>query len=247
MGHRWAFFAAMCMPATAWAQAWPSDDQWRVLTCGDEPSFDAVRDAAGATGERDIVGDADHPALYLFSDDTHLFLRMRVDSDPWSGEEFRPFGWAVEFETDGDRSTYEVLAGVDGIVNPEVVILRANTVQRTPNDPSDPPETTLGTQPAATHARGTPAEGAFASTFGDGPGLLRRLGVSARGAGRCRCPERCRPVARNGNVHQPGQPGSECRHCLLRQPRRRRNHHRDVHRPRAPGRGGRSRTQTGTD
>lgn len=164
-----AFMSVMILIGSAGeasAQAWPVDDAWRILFCGSEPSFDPLDDEPAATNERDVVGDAEDPALFIFADDTHLFFRMRVDGDPRAPSGFRPFGWAVEFDTDADRQTYELLAQVDGISNPDVVSLRRNTTQSRLDDPSDPAEETITTFPIDTHARGLPAEGGFASSFG---------------------------------------------------------------------------------
>ena len=159
----------LLLPAAATAQTWPADGQWRVLMCGGAPAFDPVADEPAATNERDVVGDAGQPALYVFTDATHLFFRMRVDDDPTSGGSLRPFGWAVEFDVDTDRTTYEVIAIVDGIENPDAVNLKRNTDQRLPDDPADTPEVDITSWPASTHARGVPAEGALASSFDGTP------------------------------------------------------------------------------
>ena len=97
------------------------------------PSFDPLADEPAANDERDVVGDDADPALFYFSDDTYLFLRMRVDAEPTTGGGFRPFGWAAEIDTDGVLETYELLAEVDGIGSPESVALWRNT------DPERPP------------------------------------------------------------------------------------------------------------
>lgn len=164
-----AFLLLSGLDGTAGAQAWPADGEWRVLFCGGVPSYDPLRDEPGATNERDVVGDATHPALYFYADADFLYFRMRVDADPLQGTELRPFGWGVELDTDGDRTTYELLGEVDGISNPDVVVLARNTMQRSPDDPADPVEQRITTYDAATHARGVPAEGAFASSFGGTP------------------------------------------------------------------------------
>lgn len=161
-----SFLACVTAASTAAAQTWPADEDWRVLECGDVPSFDPLADEPSANDERDVVGDADSPALFFFADDDYMFFRMRVDQDPSDGDEFRPFGWAVEFDVDGVQETYEVIAQVDGIANPDEVSLSRNTDQRTPNDPADPAEEVITTYPVTTHARGVPAEGVFASSFG---------------------------------------------------------------------------------
>lgn len=148
----------------ACAQTWPADAAWRVLECGGAPSFDPRADEPAARDERDVVGDATSPALYFAADASHYFFRMRVDAAPTTGTEFRPFGWGVELDTDGTRTSYELLGQVDGIG--EEVVLGENSVQSMTNDPADPIEATLTTYAVATHARGVLAEDAFASSFG---------------------------------------------------------------------------------
>lgn len=165
------FFASTFVgaPLAASAQTWPADESWRVLTCGGVPSYDGVADQAGASNERDVVGDSADPALYIYSDASFVYFRMRVDSDPSSGSELRPFGWAVEFDSDADLQTYEAIGIVDGISNPEEVRLDENTVQAKLDDPADTPEANVATYPAATHARTALASGIFESSFGGDP------------------------------------------------------------------------------
>jgi hypothetical protein len=90
---------------------------------------------------------------------------MRVDADPGSAGELAPFGWAVELDSDGDRRTYELLGMVDGITNPDSVVLGRNTAQII-DDPADRYEQEVASYDAATHARALLAEGEYASTFG---------------------------------------------------------------------------------
>jgi hypothetical protein len=148
----------------AHAQTFPADGSWRVLFCADVPSFDLVADEPGATAERDVVGNTSSPALYYFADATHLFFRMRVNADPLDTGMLRPSGWAVEIDSDADRTNYETIAMVDGIAAPERVALSANTTRT--NSPADPPETLIIAYAATTHARVVLATGPFASSFG---------------------------------------------------------------------------------
>ena len=143
------------------AQTWPLDGDWQVLTCAGLPAFDARGDTPGAPGERDVVGDASEPALYIAADATHLYLRMRVDAEPTTGTDFGPFGWGVEMDIDGRRSDYELLGAVDGVASPDVVLLGDNAVQATPNDPSDRIESTITTYDATTYARAVLAPSSF--------------------------------------------------------------------------------------
>jgi hypothetical protein len=79
MGCLACAYGVVCLPR-AQAQAWPEDEAWHVLFCGEVPSFDPHADESGARNERDIVGDSAHPALYDYADDDHFYMRMPVDA-----------------------------------------------------------------------------------------------------------------------------------------------------------------------
>lgn len=160
----WAAGMAVLLAASgaARAQTFPATDDWVPLRCGGVPAWDPLRDQPGAQGSRDVVGDADNPAGYIALDATHLFFRMRVDDGPTSRGVFDSFGWAVELDTDRVVTTYELLLMVDGIANPDAVTFSENTIQGTPDSPSDRAETLLSSYDALTHARAVPA----GSTFG---------------------------------------------------------------------------------
>ncbi len=156
--------ATFLIAAPAAAQQFPADADWWALECGDVPSFDPVADEAGASNERDIVGDADAPAMWAYADADHFFFRMRVDADPTQGMAFKPFGWGLVLDTDDDLQTYEVLIQVDG--NGDQVVLRRNTEQATVDSPNDPAETLVTSWPTETHAQVALAQAGFASNFG---------------------------------------------------------------------------------
>jgi hypothetical protein len=99
-------------------------------------------------------------------DGEHAFFRMRVDAEPTTGTDFHPYGWAVEIDTDGDRRTYELLGQVDGLVDPDAVVLARNTATTLLDDPADPAEQTVVSYDGALHSRAVLAEGTFASSFG---------------------------------------------------------------------------------
>lgn len=154
------------LASIAHAQTWPDDADWRALYCGGVPAFDPRADEPSATNERDVVGDAGHPAAFIFADAEYVYLRLRVDADPASGTDLRSFGWAVELDIDAVPQTYEVIAMVDGIASPDEVVLSRNTQTQLPNDPADRPEQTITTYPASTSTRAMLAEGRFDSSFG---------------------------------------------------------------------------------
>ena len=64
------------------AQSFPVDALWDPLFCGQAVMSDPFQDEAGATAERDIVGNRDAPAAMYAADATFLYLRMRLDQDP---------------------------------------------------------------------------------------------------------------------------------------------------------------------
>lgn len=164
-----ALLVNLTFARSASAQTWPLDESWRELECGLVPSFDPRRDEPGAVDERDVVGNDEAAAVYLASDATHLFFRMRVDGEPAVNDDFEPFGWGVAIDTNFDRLNYELLALVDGTSQADSVRLARNTRIQSPGDPGDPAEQTVATYPGAESARAVLAEGRFESSFGGDP------------------------------------------------------------------------------
>ncbi len=161
-----AAFATVGFESEASAQTWPADGDWAIVSQNGAPLTDPVGDSAGS---RDIVGDVTNPAAYVYSDATYLYFRLRLNEDPSTGMQLRPFGWGVLFETDGNLNDYEALSLVDGIRNPEVVTLQENTMQGMIGDPSDRAETVISTYSASTNSRVVEATGVYLSTFDMNP------------------------------------------------------------------------------
>ena len=111
---------------------------WVIARTGGLPVGDIEGDASTA---RDIVGDAAHPALYIASDATHLYFRLRLDIDPrQAATNIGPFGWGCLINTDGDPTTYEYATIVDGVNNPDAIYFYKNTMTTVPNSPADAPD-----------------------------------------------------------------------------------------------------------
>lgn len=111
---------------------------WVVARNGGMPIVDVEGDAGTA---RDIVGDATHPALFIASDATHLYFRLRLDVDPrQNATNIGPFGWGCLINTDNDRTTYEYSTIVDGVNSPDMIYFYKNSVTTTPNSPADAPD-----------------------------------------------------------------------------------------------------------
>jgi MYXO-CTERM domain-containing protein len=162
-----AIVSALGFSGSALAQSFPQDASWVPLTQGGVPIGDPIGDSQNA---RDIVGDAASPAAYVYSDGANLFFRLRVDGTTIqvAPDNYKPFGWACLMDTNASLIAYELVAGVDGIANPDVVELRRNDPQSSPDDPQDKAEILLDQYPPMTHAREMPA----LTTFGGTPDVF---------------------------------------------------------------------------
>lgn len=150
----------LAMPAVAFAQSFPADSAYVPLRCDNAVMIDAFQDESGALEERDIVGDTGNAAGLRAADGSFLYLRVRLEEDPAPGGAVAPFSWGFEFDTDGDRTDYEVLVLADGIGGAAGnVTLFQNTSTAQPNDPNDPAERVIGTYAFSSHGRSTLAPG----------------------------------------------------------------------------------------
>ena len=123
-------FAALLTSSQAFAQTWPTTAQWVSLKKAGLSIGDVLGDAAGGSGERDLVGDSTNAVTSIFQDSGYMYLRMRLDGDPRKNDgTFSPFGWGCAIDTDGNLSGYEFMSVVDGISNPDQVQYRWNSVQ----------------------------------------------------------------------------------------------------------------------
>jgi hypothetical protein len=167
-------FAMFTFSNVAFAQTFPADNAWLpiVRTVNNVPT--PVGDVSGdGQNERDIVGDAVRPAVFMAADATYLYTRIRLNSTPVkSGGGLAPFSWGVLFDTDNDFSDYEALSMVSGINNPDDVSVQINTVQGTVGSPNDAAEiiipigpfTSFGRVVTACTQASAPAPGCFSST-----------------------------------------------------------------------------------
>jgi large repetitive protein len=153
--RRTLVIAVALWSATARAQDFPTDDAYDPLRCADRPMTDRVADEAGATAERDLVGDADDPAGLVASDGTDLFLRLRVDADPADPADpdgLSPFAWGVELDLDDDLTTYEILVIASGVT--DTLSIFTNDTTTLPDDPADPADDpAIATYPWADRGR----------------------------------------------------------------------------------------------
>ncbi|TAL16465.1 DUF11 domain-containing protein [bacterium] len=136
--------AALLFPSLAFA--WPADSSWKPILRGGTQLQDQIGDS---NNERNVVSEAGKAAAYYYNDGTDLFFRIRLDDSPeGSGGQgyLEPFGWGMEFDTDGVVDTYEYLIMLDGIATEEISI-RRNTVQGNIDDPSDNAEVQLYADP----------------------------------------------------------------------------------------------------
>lgn len=142
-----ALVVLLASAGQAGAALFPADSAWIPINQAGQPIGDPGTDGSG--NGREIIGSDQFPAVYIFNDGTHFFLRLRLDTNPeQSVGNLRAFGWGILIDTDGNYDHYELSLMVNGIT--DRIELAANT---TPSavigDPGDDAETLLNdTNPA---------------------------------------------------------------------------------------------------
>jgi hypothetical protein len=128
--------AALGASGNAHAATFPADGSWVPVTQGNQGLGDPGND--GSTNAREVVGDAAHPALYIFSDGTSFFFRVRLDIDPQSAPgNLGPFGWGILIDSDGDYGKFDFSLMVSGKNNEENIQYWKNNTPTTGGDPTD--------------------------------------------------------------------------------------------------------------
>ena len=126
----------------------PASSAFVPFRCGGAVASDPLGDVAGAGQHRDAVGAGSRAAALRASDDTFLYLRIRLDDDPrQSADDLRPFGWGFLIDIDDDTTTYELLGELEG-TGADSATLWANTTA-IPELASDPAESVLVSYPQA--------------------------------------------------------------------------------------------------
>ena len=106
----------LILPLAA-AQSFPADATWIPLEQGGAVLEDPEHDQLAGDEHVDLVGDAADPAGYWYADSDWLYLRQRINEDPWTSSAqsvLNSGSWAFGFETDGDSSTIELLVQLSG-------------------------------------------------------------------------------------------------------------------------------------
>ena len=158
----------------ATAQSFPADGDWVPLPCGNGVMVDPAGDTPNAIGALDVVGTPGAPAGHHAADAQFLYLRLRVAGDPRQGARLQPNAWGFELDTDGNRSTYELLLSVSGTgASDQVAVFRhaSTSGNDSPADPATLPPAFI--YPAATHARVAAAN----TTLGGGNDFFVELAV----------------------------------------------------------------------
>jgi hypothetical protein len=140
---------AVLVGGVAHAQSFDSAS-WVTLQRG----FNPVTDVVGpGTSETDVVGDVSNPAVFIWSDNSDLYLRIRVNDKPTNaGNAFKADQWGCFIDTNGVLTNYEYFALLDGIANS--VDWRYNAVQSVgANVPNEPAEVLVGSAATSTNAR----------------------------------------------------------------------------------------------
>jgi hypothetical protein len=136
---RWIALPIILTAAVAHAATFPDDASYHPLHCGLAVMTDPLGDDPVALGNLDVVGDVNAAAGLRAGDADFLYLRIRLDRDPAPGGVVAPHAWGMEFDLDGDLSTYELLITVDGIATPNgTVSVYTHHTTTQPDDPADP-------------------------------------------------------------------------------------------------------------
>jgi MYXO-CTERM domain-containing protein len=141
------------------AQTFPAQSAFVPFTCGGAPMTDPLNDTPNATGPLDLVGTNAFPAGFHAADAQFLYLRMRLAATPLAAGKLVADGWGFEFDTDGDRSTYEVIISASGITANDTVAVFRHPTAAVLDDPADPAMTPAAfSYPFATHGRALAAD-----------------------------------------------------------------------------------------
>jgi Cys-rich repeat protein len=172
---RWTPVVALGLCAgVAQAQTFPADSAWTALTRQGVVLVDPGLDTSLLAPARDDIGDLEHPAAYVATDGTYLYVRTRVSGNPkLPNGAFLGYGWGCEISTDQDPSSWEVFALLDG--HEGAVEVWANTKGRLDN-PADPGDKLIASHTiSASNARAVPTSH---GTFVDLAVSLADLGVT---------------------------------------------------------------------
>ena len=103
------------------AFAWPADSDWVELTQSGAMLTDVEHDQQHGDGAHpavDLVGtlDTSEAAGFWYVDGTDLYVRMRINDDPWLTPDtsFRASAWGALFDTDGDTTNWEYALALSG-------------------------------------------------------------------------------------------------------------------------------------
>src|SRR5688572_11705960 len=124
---------ALCIAATAHAQSFPNESNWKPLFCGDTVMNDRFEDEPGSFLERDLVGSNGASVAMHASDASFLYLRIRLDADPMPTT-LATASWGFAINLDTNLRNYELLLLVDGIAGANNVVVWRNTMTVAPND-----------------------------------------------------------------------------------------------------------------
>ncbi|MDA0715066.1 MAG: putative Ig domain-containing protein [archaeon] len=142
--------------------ALPSGLTFSAMTC----DYEVMSDVQGDNGNNDaldIVGNETYPAVQTASNATSVFIQLRLDGTPTNaqGTSLQSFMWGMEFDTDGNKSTYEHLISFYGSGSDSLKIYN-NTATSTVDSPSDSAESvSVELTPASDYWNSSVADSSF--------------------------------------------------------------------------------------
>jgi len=146
-----ALVAPRVAQATGTTPTWPTDNQWVIPVCNDDPINDENPDEV----DLDSSG-AQYGAAY-FIDGSNVYFRERVDGDPGTPGNWNQYAWVFMIQKDAATTDYDFLVSLRGSGQGENVELWENTSKNGPIDWSpifnDPADTQLQTWDTSTNSR----------------------------------------------------------------------------------------------
>ncbi len=146
-------------PPASPTTTWPTDGQWVIPVCNDDPSGDESPNSV------DLKASGSQYGAAYFTDANNLYIRERVDGNPGSPGNFNQFGWVFMVQSNIASTDYDFLVSLRGSGAGEAVELWQNTSPNGPIDWSpifnDPAETLLNTWDTSTNTRVTSTSGDY--------------------------------------------------------------------------------------
>jgi cysteine-rich repeat protein len=135
------FLASLCIISGAWA--FPADVEWNPIL----QNGTALSDVGGDQIEEslDIVGDDQNPAIYVYTDNQRLYVRLRLSGTPLNNQgQLLPYHWGLLIDHDYNLNDYESSILVNTLSS-DIEVMN-NTAKTSVGDPTEGSEQIVATE-----------------------------------------------------------------------------------------------------